>query len=306
MQILSLSEIKKRLFLPAAIELQEAGFKIFSKGEVDIPLPGYLAQDNPVGSYHIKYGHIHGDPFWVVKIAGGPDNLPMNGTMIVFSTVTGAPLYLLQENGYLTQLRTAIAGLIAAKTLANKEIIGIGIIGTGEQARLQLRLLAKWTACKDVHVWGRSIEKTLKYKQEMEEEAFRVFISKSATEVAQKANLIVTTTSSTVPLLNASAIQPGTHITAVGADDATKMELDPHLVASADLVVVDSKVQCIDHGEVREACRQNLLSPTHLVELGQILSNPLLGRKSTQQITIADLTGIAVQDMQIAKAVFQR
>ncbi|PCI00700.1 MAG: ornithine cyclodeaminase family protein [Alphaproteobacteria bacterium] len=301
MEILTLDEIKGRLDLPRFIENQEKGFQAFSAGKVDVPPVGYLKQENPVGSYHIKYGLIENDTVWVCKIVGGPVDLPLNGMMMVTSTQTGKGEVLLQDDGYLTQLRTAIAGLISAKYLGPKTIKAIGVLGTGEQARMQVEILKDWTDCRDVFVWGRNAEKADAYKKDMDVQGFNVTVVPSPVDVAKNCNLIITTTAAREALLDAADINPGTHITAMGADAPGKSELDPKLVAKADLIVVDSKAQCIDHGEVCKPCADGLISETDLVELGEIISDPSLGRKNESQITIVDLTGVAVQDIQIAK-----
>ena len=303
MKILQLQEIKKRINLPKIIQMQEEGFKAFSQGKVSIPLPGYLEHEDPSASYHIKYGYIRGDKFWIVKIAGGPHNLPMNGMMLAINSSTGSPEYLLQDDGYLTQMRTAIAGLICAKFLANKNITNIGIVGTGEQSRLQLNILKEWTSCRNVYVWGRSESKVISYQKDMKKKGFEVLVADSITTLAKYCNLIITTTSSESPLLKLGDIQPGTHITATGADSPRKIELDPYLVASADIISVDSKEQCIDHGEVSHAYANHLITKNQLIELGDIIFDHTLGRKDCKQITISDLTGIAVQDIQIAKSI---
>ena len=246
---------------------------------------------------------IDDDDFWVIKIAGGPHTQPSNGMMIVISTKTGEPVVLLQDNGYLTQLRTAVAGLISAKFLAPKTVSAIGIIGTGEQARIQLELLKNWTSCRDVYVWGRSPKKTAQYKQDMLKTGFRVQVAPDIVDITNKCNLIITTTCTPTPVVSALDIRPGTHITAIGADAPGKHELDPALFKKADIVVVDSKSQCIDHGDTHQAYSQGLIVEKDLIELGKIIANPSLGRAHQDQITITDLTGIAVQDIQIAKAV---
>lgn len=306
MKILSLSEIKERIDLSQIISMQEEGFKAFSAGEVDVPPVGYLKQQTPPGSYHIKYGLIENDDVWVAKIAGGPSHLPINGMMIAVSTETGAPKTILQDNGYLTQLRTAIAGLISAKYLAPKNIEAIGVLGTGGQARMQVDILRHHTTCRNAYVWGRSPEKAIAYQKDMEQKGFNVTIVQNPAEVAQHCNLIITTTSARAPLLMASDIRPGTHITAMGADAPGKIELDPKLIALADCVVVDSKQQCIDHGEIAHAYTENLIADKDLIELGEVIANPSLGRKEDSQITVCDLTGVAVQDIQITKAILEK
>ncbi|MCB1550655.1 MAG: ornithine cyclodeaminase family protein [Alphaproteobacteria bacterium] len=303
MRLLDLDEIKKRIDLPKIFAMQEDGFRAFSAGNVDVPPVGYLKQNTPPGSYHIKYGLIKNDSVWVVKIVGGPNDRPLNGMMVVISTQTGQPEAILQDNGYLTQLRTAMAGLISAKYLAPNIINAIGVIGTGGQARMQVDILKDWTDCRNVFVWGRNPEKSRQYKEEMEQKGFSVTISRTPSDLAKNCNLIITTTSAREPLLHADDIQSGTHITAMGADAPGKIELDPQIIAKADIVVVDNKSQCIDHGEICRAYKQGFITNENLIELGQIIDTPSLRRKDNHQITISDLTGVAVQDIQIAKAV---
>ena len=125
---------------------------------------------------------------------------------------------LLADEGYLTDLRTAVAGFIAAKYLAVKHPI-VGIIGTGTQARLQLQMLQDY---QDVYVWGRSAENVKSFIAEFP----FVKVVASPQDIAAKCNLIITTTPATQPVLKAEWIRPGTHITAVGTDAPGKCELD--------------------------------------------------------------------------------
>lgn len=303
MKVYNLEQIKKRINVPEIMQQQEQGFVLYTKGLANIPMPGYLKHSEPEGSYHIKYGHISGDNFWVVKVAGGPHHLSINGMLVAINTASGQPQFLLQDQGYLTALRTAIAGLITVKYLANKEIKAIGVIGTGVQARMQVELLPYLTDCKTVYVWGRSDSKLNIYKEEMTQKGFNVSIVHDVSTLAKECNVIITATASDSAILKSSYIKPGTHITAVGADSPGKIELEPELVSKSDIIVVDSKSQCIDHGEISHAYNQKLITKRKLIELGEVINNPSFGRTDSRQITIADLTGLAVQDIQIVKSI---
>jgi ornithine cyclodeaminase len=120
---------------------------------------------------------------------------------------------------------------------------------------------------------------------------------------ARDAQIIITATPSTTPLLFARDIAPGTHITAMGSDTPAKQELDPAILEKADAVVADSLSQTRERGEISHALKQTPRLQVH--ELGQVIESPDLGRTRTDQITVADLTGVAVQDIQIASAVYQ-
>jgi len=116
-------------------------------------------------------------------------------------------------------------------------------------------------------------------------------------------NLIVTTTPAKAPLIMADQVRPGTHITAMGSDDQGKQELDAALLGKADVLVADSRAQCTQYGEMSHAVNSGLISENDIIELGNVINDKSLGRKNDDQITIADQTGVAVQDIQIAKMV---
>jgi len=309
MKTLSLKEIKAALSSVDLMAEIELGFVAYSQGRAVVPPIGELIMQDPPGEVHIKYGYIAGDDYYVIKIASGFFENPKldlpssNGLMLVFSQKTGTLEAVLLDEGYLTDIRTAVAGAITAKYLAPSSIERIGIVGTGMQARLQLEYLAPVTDCRDVLVWGRSGDKLATYEQDMTEKGFRVSTTTDADDIIASCNLIVTTTAATSPLLSGQ-VQPGTHITAMGSDTHDKQELDAEILQHADLVIADSIAQCLERGEIHQALKSNAISQADLVELGSIIAGDAAGRTSDDQITIADLTGVAVQDIQISKAVF--
>ncbi len=289
----------------------------YSRGEVVVPPVGELCFDHPPGDTHIKYGHIKGTDHFVIKIASGFYNnpalgLPSNsGLMLVFSSQTGILDTILMDEGYLTDLRTALAGQISARYLAPSEIRTIGVLGTGVQARMQVQHLLPVTPCKNILVWGRTPEKTDQYKKDLEASGYTVQIAREPADVAAQADLIITTTPTTSPLLSAGDIKPGTHITAMGSDTEAKQELDTGILEKADVIVADSISQCRSRGEISKALAAGCIEEDGILELGQVIREgrgkdgkpPQPARTSDQQITIADLTGVAVQDIQIATAV---
>jgi len=308
MKIITLEQIKEALPSIDLISEIEKGFVAYSKKMAVVPPVGELILDK--GEVHIKYGYIKDDEYYVIKIASGfYENSKLgisssNGLMLLFKQETGELEAVLLDEGHLTDVRTAIAGAIAAKHLAPKNVTRIGIVGTGIQARLQLKYLKQITDCKSVLVWGRGESQIEEFRQTMEAEGFTVKGTKVATEVLLSCNLIVTTTPSEAPLLFAPGLQSGTHITAVGSDTPHKQELDSEILQRADLVVADSISQCLERGEIFQAITSSVLEKENLVELGNIICGTAEGRTSEEQVTIVDLTGVAVQDMMIAKAVF--
>jgi ornithine cyclodeaminase len=293
------------------IQAVEDGFAAYSRGDVVVPPVGHLDFDEPPGDCHIKYGYIRGDDSFTVKIATGfyrnPERgLPSsNGVVLVFSSRTGELLAILQDEGCLTDLRTAAAGAVAAKYLAPSKVECIGIVGAGTQARLQLEYLKTVTPCRRVLLWARSAERAAAFQAALHVEGFQIELASTVAGLALRSQLIVTTTPARHWLLGADDVQPGTHITAVGADGGGKQELDPRLFARA-LCAVDSRKQCAQFGDSSYAIQEGLIATGDLIELGEIVQNRSLGRKDAAQITIADLTGVAVQDIQIAKLALRR
>jgi ornithine cyclodeaminase len=287
------------------------GFVAYSRGRVVVPPPGELIFRDPPGDAHIKYGFIEGDDVYVVKIASGfyrnaALGLPANsGLMLMFSQKTGALDCILLDEGHLTNVRTAAAGAVAAKALAPSRVERIGVFGTGVQGRMQLEYTAPLVDCRKVMVWGRRDDALAAYKDHMGALGFDVETTHDAGAVAAACNLIITATPATSPLLRHGEVRPGTHITAMGSDTPDKNEIDPAILGRADVVVADSISQCLERGEIFHAIEAGTLARDRLVELGNVIADPSLGRISDSQITVADLTGVAIQDIQISKAVYR-
>ncbi len=310
-KIINLKEIKEALKKIDVIQSMEEGFIAYSQGKVVVPPVGEMIFRNPPGDVHIKYGFIEGDDYYVVKIASGfPENIKLglsssNGLMLLFNQKTGELACILLDEGHLTNVRTAAAGAVVAKYLAPQDVTRIGILGPGIQGRMQLEYLKGVRDCTDVIVWGRNQQRLDAYKAEMEPLGYKIDTTLDTGEVASTCDLIVTCTPSHVPLLMANQIKKGTHITAMGSDTPEKQELESSILKKADRVIVDSISQALERGESFQAMKDGMLMNTDLTELGTVIASKELHRSSTDEITVADLTGVAVQDLQISKAVFQ-
>jgi ornithine cyclodeaminase len=281
----------------------EEGFIAYSQGKVVVPPVGQLLFDDPPGDCHIKYGYVRGGSTFTIKVATGfygnaALGIPSgDGIILVFSAKTGQLITILDDKGFLTDARTAAAGAVAAKLLAPRAVSCIGIVGAGVQAKMQLDYLRHVVPTRRAMVWARSLKKARLYNVE----GFDVEVAGSIAHLAANCNLIVTTTPSLQWLLGAADVRPGTHVTAVGCDGSGKQELDPQLFAKATVRAVDSRKQCAEYGDSSYAVKQGLIAAADLVEIGEIAQNASLGRQTESEITIADLTGVAVQDIQIAK-----
>ena len=310
--VVSAEECERAVFVPELIEEIARGFIDYTAGRVVVPPVGYLGFTEPAGDVHLKYGYVKGGDVFVIKVAAGfPENsargLPTgDGCMLVFDSHTGYLLAVLLDRSRLTDLRTAVAGAVAARALAPKSISRIGILGTGVQARLQPLMLKAVIPCREITLHGRSESRADACARDLEAIGYRVTIAASADAVVEGAQLIVTTTAARAPLFRAAAVQPGTHVTGVGADAPGKQELDTKLFARAEVVVADSIAQCADHGDLAPALASGDITLERVRELGAVLADPALGRTSERQISIADLTGVAVQDIVIASHVMRR
>ena len=308
--IYNLDQIKEALVGLDPIRDIEEGFVAYSQGKVVVPPVGELIFEDPPGDVHLKYGYIKGDDYYVIKIAGGfPENIRSGlstntGLMLVFNQKTGALDCILLDEAYLTSVRTAAAGAVVAKYLAPKNVPCIGILGAGTQGRMQLEYLKSVIDTNHAYVWGQNQAELDAYERDMESKGYAVKTSLDPREIAGNCNFIVTATPSKSPLLQVDSIRKGTHITAVGSDTSEKIELDPRILQKADIVVADSKSQSRLRGEIFQAVKAGVLQYERVVELGEVIMNKELQRSSEDQITVADLTGVAIQDIQISKAVY--
>jgi ornithine cyclodeaminase len=309
-KIYNLSQIMDVLKSLQPIEEIEEGFVAYSEGKAVIPPVGEMLFKDPPGETHIKYGYLVDDDYYVIKIASGFFESPStsrytsDGLILLFKKGTGELACALLDKCHLTNVRTAAAGAVSAKYLAPKNIDCIGILGAGTQGRMQVEYLSPVIDCKNIMVWGLNQNELDDYKKDMEPLGYRIQTTLNTEDVADRCNLIITATPSKSPLLFADKIRKGTHITAMGSDTPEKIELDPKILQKADIVVADSISQCLLRGEIHQALKAGVLERERIVELGNVIVKPELRRISEEQITIADLTGVAVQDIQIAKAVF--
>src|SRR5258708_5600282 len=243
MRVVNIAEILAVLNEDAALGAVETGFKRYSAGKTQVSTVLHLGFSEPPGDCHVKAAAVAGDEVFVVKLATSfyrnPElNLPSsNGFMAVVSARTGEILALLHDEGHLTDQRTAMAGAIAARTIVRAGSRTLGIVGAGTQARLQAKLLKRRLGLSSVLVWARNRNRATALAAEVRGE------SVGLEELCARADVIVTTTPSTEPLLSVDMVRPGTRIVAVGADSPGKRELDPRILARG-RTVVDSIAQC--------------------------------------------------------------
>ncbi|MBE1300564.1 MAG: ornithine cyclodeaminase family protein [Alteromonadaceae bacterium] len=306
MKLITRSEIESVLNVPDLIAGVEEAFTAYSQGLGEVPPVAELLMDN--AEVHIKYGYIRGGEHYVIKVASGFYNNPAkglpssNGLMMLFSLATGQPICLLQDEGVLTDYRTALAGAVAAKHLAPKNITRIGIVGTGTQARLQAKCVSEQTGCASVSVWGRTKDAVIACKKDLLDMSLEVNVCESIPEVFAQCNVVITTTPSQHALVCADDVHPGTLIVAVGSDTCEKQELSAELLTRANRLIVDSNVQSQSRGEVFQLRKKAPENTIQTVELGDVIQGNYSPVRS-DEISIVDLTGIALQDLKIAETV---
>jgi ornithine cyclodeaminase len=312
--ILNETEIRQCISLNAeTLEEVAKGFTALSEGRVT--LPPILRIDVPEyhGEVDVKTAYIHGLDSFAIKIASGFLNnhqlgLPTgSGMMVLVSVETGNPIAILLDNGYLTDVRTGIAGAIAAKYLAPKEINVAGIIGTGMQARYQIRSLGLVREFSKLMVYGIVPDEIEAYSIELSKElGIEVINSEDAETVVRESDFVVTTTPSKEPYLRAEWLHPGLHITCMGSDSEDKQELYADVFTNADIVACDKKSQAFRLGELHHAKDADSISEDQVIELGQMTSGRIPGRESDQAITVCDLTGVGIQDTQISRLAYHK
>ncbi|MCX6626839.1 MAG: ornithine cyclodeaminase family protein [Candidatus Solibacter sp.] len=302
MRILELPDIQRVLVYPQIIARMRDAVTAYSRGECDMPMPMHLAIAPEHAEVHIKSSYRRGGKYFALKIAATfPGNLarglPVGNGMILLSCAeTGEPVAFLADAGHLTDVRTAAVSAMVAHELGRRDR-ALGILGTGIQARLQARMHAEILDLQHICLWGRNLQLAEECRADLQAALpqTEIALARSPADVARAARLVVTATASRLPLLRAADVQPGTHISAVGADSPGKQELDPDILRRASLLLVDSRRQCEKLGELQHApCQAG-----RAVEIGEYCATPVA--IDPAGITVADFTGLGVEDLYIAE-----
>jgi ornithine cyclodeaminase/alanine dehydrogenase-like protein (mu-crystallin family) len=290
-----------------AVDAIREAFRADGEGRAHVPAVINLAIPSRHGEFHVKTAHVEGLPHVAVKIASGffdnpASGLPSgSGLIAVFSAETGRPAALLLDNGFLTDIRTGAAGAVAAECLAPASIVTVGVLGSGLQARYQIRCLREVRTFERVVAWSPDRSRLDDYCREMRADGLEATAAADPEAVCAAADVLITATPARAPLVRAAWLRAGQHITALGADSPGKQELDAACLARADVLVVDRLTQCASFGELRHALDAGLFHADRVHgELGEVVAGLKPGRTSPSQLTIADLTGVGFQDTAIA------
>lgn len=309
-QIVDAARLRALVGFEDLIEPVGRAFRDFSAGLAQCAIVTmFPASDPTLGDVYVKTGCIRGHSHYLVKVspwfAVNRDLAqPQGGFLAVFDSATGHTAAILNDEHYLSDIRTAAAGALAARVLAPESVRVAGILGTGVQAYWQARALFSVRKFEKLLIWGRNHEKTLALKQQLEPwlPGVEIVLAGSVRKVVEAAEVLVTVTSAREPIVQGEWLRPGQHITAIGADDETKCELDAHCLKRANRLIVDSRDSAKDHGEVHRWLRQGALRIGEIHgELGELLAGTVRGRRSAEEITIAKFVGIGVQDLAAAE-----
>jgi alanine dehydrogenase len=313
--LLSEQEIAKLISIEEVMGAVELAFKEDALGYAQNPPKVYLNFTEYNGDLRVMPAYLERQNIASVKIVSvHPDNLQkfglpsVRGLIFLFDPRNGSLLSIM-DGKYITAERTAAAGGIAAKYLANKNSKVATLIGAGVQARAQLISLLSVCSClEEVRVWDISSQSVDLFISDMKPKAIQIKLSiaNNIAEAVQGADIVVTTTPSKEPLILDSWVSAGTHFNCIGADAPGKEELDPKILKRAK-IIVDNFEQACHSGEVNVPLSKGVISKEDIwAELGEILTGRKIGRTSPQEITIFDTTGLAVQDAATAKLVYTK
>jgi ectoine utilization protein EutC len=313
--VLTEAELRKIVHLDLeTVDVVEKAFAALAAGKVVMPPILSMAIPEANGEVDVKTAYISGFDSFAIKVSPGFFDNPklglpsLNGLMILFSAKTGLVEALLLDNGFLTAIRTAAAGAVAARHLAPNRVDTAGVIGAGAQARLQLQAARLVRPFRRALVWARDSEKAHACAADLA--ATLGILVETVSEPARlvaESQLVVTTTPAEEPVLMAEWLHPRLHVTAMGSDQSGKNEIDPRAIAAGDLYVADRISQCETLGELRAAMAAGLWKNRGKPpELGEIVSGLKPGRTDDRQVTVCDLTGTGAQDTAIASYAVER
>ena len=307
-RIVTETELRQAVTLDLdTVDMVERAFTALATGDVSMPPGLTLPLAGGDGAVDVATARIDGLDSYAVKILSGLRDTPdirrpgRDGLVVNFSADTGAVAAVFLDNGYLTDLRTAAAGAVAARYLAPEDVTTAGVIGAGTQASLQIKAARLVRPFERVLVYGRNPQNAAACAADLAASLpVEVEVTTDPEVLVKRSQLVVTATSAQVPILMADWMHNELHVTAVGTDQAERNEIDPAGFARADLFVCDHVASCAQAGELRAARAAGLFTEADPPELGEIVTGRHPGRRSPAEITLCDLTGTGALDTAIA------
>jgi ornithine cyclodeaminase/alanine dehydrogenase-like protein (mu-crystallin family) len=311
MRVVPLEAFRDKLPIAVTVAAVERGFRALGLGEATLPDPLVMELSELRGEVHVKGAHLRGARHIVLKVATGFNGnrdrgLPSgDGMFLLLDAQTGVPDLLLEEHGYLTDLRTAAAVALTLRYLAPRDATEALLVGAGALARITARAMVAELPLERLTVWNRSAERADALARELSS-LLATRVAPALESAARHHRVIVTATASTTPLIKAAWVKAGTHVTSVGTGSPEKVELEPALLAKADKLVADRLVQTERYGNLHHALEAKAITRQQVYgELGDLAAGRLPGRERAGEITVADLTGVGVQDAAVAQTVVE-
>lgn len=307
------ADVGRLLTMDECIVAVEEAFRLH--GERAVPTPGVLGTHVPGGGFHVKTGAMpfDGRLHFAAKInANFPDNPAMRalptiqGALVLFDAEGGVPLAVM-DSIEITRLRTAAATAVAARRLARAESATLTVIGCGLQGHAQAEALLAVLPIATIYAFDIDPRRAAAFVAAVGPRPGLVCAPvDDFREASRRSDVVVTCTTSTVPFLSPGDVGPGTFVAAVGADGEHKQELDPRLLVGSHLVT-DVREQAAAIGELHHAIERGLLgTPATAAELGAIVAGREPGRREQHEIAIFDSTGMALQDVAAACAIYRK
>lgn len=309
--LLTKEDVRGLVRMPDVIAAVEEAYRVFNGGGVEQPPYMGIHLSTPGAEIDFKAGYSRKGELVSLKASSGGfrDNPARHGvpngmgTVLLFDGRSGA-LTCIMDGSLLTGFRTGASGAVSVRALARQGARCLAMIGTGNQARMQVRAIREVMQIDTIHAWGRSPAGVQAFAAEIEAEfGIRVIAETSAQDAVAQADVVVTTTRASGVVLRAGWVRPGTHVVAIGADQPGKQELDPALFRDA-RVVVDSAAQCSEKGELQHALTDGIVTGAH-AEIGEVLLGQKPGREREDEITLFDSTGLAIQDNTTAATILR-
>ena len=306
--LLTKEDVRGLIDMPSVIGAVEEAYRTFSGGEVDQPPYMGIHLSTPGAEIDFKAGYSRESEIVSLKASsGGFRDNPTRAQRHGNSAAVRRPERRADlchgwqpADGFPDRRGRGCFGQGAARPDARR----VGVLGTGNQARMQIRAIREVMQINQIHAWGRSPENVSTFAAEIEADyGIPVVAEETAQAAVAQADVVVTTTRASGVVLRAGWLRPGTHVVAIGTDQPGKQELDPELFRGA-RVVVDSAVQCSEKGELQHALAAGIVSGPD-AEIGEVLLGGKPGRQSDEQITIFDSTGMAIQDNTTAAALLR-
>lgn len=311
--LLTKEEVGRLISMKEAIGTVEEAYKAFSSGQAVQPDYIGIHLPTPRGEIDFKVGYCKANEMISMKASSGGflDNPTAHGVpngmgSVLLFDARSCALICVMDGSLLTGLRTGASGAVSVKALARRNSKKITTIGTGNQARMQIRAISLVMQIEEIHAWSRNPQTLARFKTDIEGEFdIPVILADSKKEAVGQADILITTTRGKGPLVEASWVKPGTHIVAIGTDQKGKQELEPEIFRHAK-IVNDSISQCVEKGETFHPMHEQIITLDDIHgEIGEILLGRKAGRENDEEITIFDSTGMAIQDNTTAAKIYQ-